>query len=289
MNKIGLVSIIIPTYNCEKYIEEAVKSCINQTYKNIEILVIDDGSTDNTKEVLKEYIDSNKIKYIYQKNSERSTARNNGLDNAKGEYIQFLDSDDILKVDKIEKSINIFEKDNDIFAVYTGTEYFNDNSNEIIYVLQKKIWRNLERQLLIKGNIFPIQSLLIKKTDVRFDLKLNIMEDYKFWIEVLKNKKIYSLKEELSKVRVHDTNTSYNSYLMEENRIKVAIEYITKNQIKDKIIKILLLALINKNERLKNKYEKYFKVSLTEKIMISIILGMKKIKRLIIKKQDIYE
>lgn len=89
------VSVIVPAYNCEKYIGKCIESICNQTYSNIEILIINDGSKDNTKDVINSFVNKdNRIVYIEQKNSGPSAARNAGLDNASGEYVMFVDSDD---------------------------------------------------------------------------------------------------------------------------------------------------------------------------------------------------
>ena len=104
------VSVIIPTYNCARYIIEAIDSVVNQAYKDFEIIVVDDGSTDNTKLVLREYIESGKIKYIYQDNMGPGAARTRGIQMSGGKYIAFLDSDDILLHDSLEKRIQLFQK-----------------------------------------------------------------------------------------------------------------------------------------------------------------------------------
>ena len=91
-----LFSIIIPTYNREKFLPKAIESVINQSHNNWELIIVDDGSTDNTKSLIEDYQKKeNRIKYIFQENSERSVARNNGIKNAKGDWICFLDSDDL--------------------------------------------------------------------------------------------------------------------------------------------------------------------------------------------------
>ena len=87
------VTVVIPTYNRAHLIKDAVESVLNQTYQDFELIVIDDGSTDNTREVLAVYKD--KLTYIYQENQGRSSARNHGIELAQGEYIAFLDSDDV--------------------------------------------------------------------------------------------------------------------------------------------------------------------------------------------------
>lgn len=117
------VSIVIPIFNSEMVVMEAVDSCINQTYENIEIIVIDDGSTDGSRLLLNEYILGGQIKYYYQENKERSAARNFGLDVASGDYINFLDSDDVLYRNKIEKEVFFLERNKDFFATYSAVEY----------------------------------------------------------------------------------------------------------------------------------------------------------------------
>ena len=113
------VSIIIPTYNYATYLPTAVQSCLNQTYKSIEIIVVDDGSTDGTKDVVKEFNDS--VIYFYQKNSGVSAARNKGLELAKGDYLAFLDSDDYLTNNSIEIKLDILKKYPDIGIVFSST------------------------------------------------------------------------------------------------------------------------------------------------------------------------
>jgi len=111
INQQKLVSVIIPTYNCARYISDAIDSVINQTYKNIEIIIIDDGSTDDTKIVLEKY--NKKIKYIYQQvNKGPASPRNEGIKISKGEYVAFLDADDLWEKEKLEKSIVFMDKNN---------------------------------------------------------------------------------------------------------------------------------------------------------------------------------
>ena len=111
MNNTSLVSVIIPTYNRAHLIRRSVQSVLNQTYKNLELIVVDDGSTDNTKEVI-ESIDDKRIVYIKQENQGASAARNTGIDLAKGKYIAFQDSDDIWHSNKLKKQIDVLNKNN---------------------------------------------------------------------------------------------------------------------------------------------------------------------------------
>ena len=109
------ISIIVPVYNCAKYIKKCLDSLINQTFKNIEIILVNDGSTDNSEEIIQSY-DDNRIVYIKQKNQGPSAARNLGIDLAKGEYIGFVDSDDWIDADYYEKLYNAIAANNAIIT-----------------------------------------------------------------------------------------------------------------------------------------------------------------------------
>lgn len=160
------VSIIVPCYNCEKYISECLESIINQSYNNLEIILINDGSTDNTESVISKYDDS-RIVYKYQENGGVSVARNAGLSLVTGDYIMFLDSDDKMKNDAVEIALeSILNTDSDIVTfnyirsckdedkilieekdeikTYTGkdicNEYFKDN-DDLTFILWRKIYK----------------------------------------------------------------------------------------------------------------------------------------------------
>ena len=116
--KIPKVSVIIPTYNNAQYLNDAIASVLNQTYTNYEIIVIDDGSSDHTSEIVEKYQD--KISYIYQENQGVSAARNKGISLAKGEFIAFLDADDLFMAHKLEKQVEVFEQQPELGIVNSG-------------------------------------------------------------------------------------------------------------------------------------------------------------------------
>ncbi len=125
-----LVSVIIPVYNVEKYLNECVESVINQTYKNLEILLIDDGSTDNSGEICDEYKEKDsRINVIHKKNDGLSNARNDGINNSNGEYLYFLDSDDYLEHNAIYILLNIIIKNNSDFVFFDGVSFDDLNGN----------------------------------------------------------------------------------------------------------------------------------------------------------------
>lgn len=124
-------TVIIPVYNVEKYIEECLKSVVMQTYKDYEVLIIDDGSTDNSGKICEEYAEKYKnFRIIHKENGGISSTRNKGVENSKGEYILFLDSDDYWNDEKmLEKIANVIEKDNPDLVVFQ-TKIFEDGSNK---------------------------------------------------------------------------------------------------------------------------------------------------------------
>ncbi|NEP43582.1 MAG: glycosyltransferase [Okeania sp. SIO2H7] len=130
------VSVIIATYNNAGYIEEAIASVFNQTYTSYEIIVVDDGSTDNTRQVLEPYLD--KIRYIYQENQGVSKARNLGLEMARGEFISFLDADDFFLPDKLGKQVGCFDARPGLGIVHSGWRLVNEQGKLISDI---ELWR----------------------------------------------------------------------------------------------------------------------------------------------------
>ncbi|HCA58980.1 MAG TPA: hypothetical protein DEP46_13490, partial [Blastocatellia bacterium] len=124
-----LVSAIIPNYNYARYVGEAVESALGQTYPNIEVIVVDDGSTDNSLEVLEQYRD--RIKIIAQKNSGVCVARNRGVAESEGEYIAFLDADDVWLPEKIEKQVEKFASGKDLGLVHVGVIDIDASGDEL--------------------------------------------------------------------------------------------------------------------------------------------------------------
>ena len=132
------VSVIIPTYNSAQYLAEAIDSVLNQTYTNYEIIVIDDGSTDNTIEILEQY--KEKIYYIYQENQGVSAARNKGISLAQGELIAFLDADDIFMTHKLAKQVAVFDRQPELGIVNSGFRLIRENGE---FIADVKRWETI--------------------------------------------------------------------------------------------------------------------------------------------------
>jgi glycosyltransferase involved in cell wall biosynthesis len=253
------VSIIIPTYNSAKYLPEAIESVLNQTYKDYEIIIVDDGSTDNTKQVLDEYllskgfeIEENNdnhcyytltagpytlIKYFYQENKGPGAARNKGIEEAKGEYIAFLDSDDLWLPEKLEKQMKLFEEE-DFALVYCDMSH--SVQGEIIYksYLKERNYHfagsgDVYKGLLRENFIFT-PAVVVKKevfdTVGLFDESLKICEDYEMWLRIAKEYRIGFIDEPLVIRRRYRTNITENKFLYINSSVMLFRNLLKSNQ-----------------------------------------------------------
>lgn len=157
----SVVSLIIPTYNYGKYVAKAIKSCLSQTHRELEIIVVDDGSTDDTCEIVGRFPD---VRYVFQENQGVSAARNTGLNLAKGEFVALLDADDYLLENSIATRIEIFRKHPDLGIVFTDT--FSEDSEGNLYSKEKNgkdiISRKFYEDLLLRHLRFQTSAAMIR-------------------------------------------------------------------------------------------------------------------------------
>ncbi|WP_273715734.1 glycosyltransferase family 2 protein [Leuconostoc mesenteroides] len=210
-----IISVIIPVYNGAKTIESTIKSVQNQTVANWEILVIDNGSTDSTESLVKNISNTDKRVKLLKSAKGRSCARNKGLDFAHGKYINFLDADDQLTNQHMERGLNFLDKNNDFFAYVENTEYINEKFQKISGVNESH-----EKNLSME-NPFEISSVLFRRTDniVTFMVGLDHNEDWLFWYQNLIYKKIeirYDLIGERKLVNGSNTMSDLNNMLGSE-------------------------------------------------------------------------
>src|SRR5262245_23802260 len=226
MNKVPCVSIIIPTFNYGGFIGSTLDSIFKQGYQSWECIVIDDGSTDNTSEIVTGYAERDKrVIYIYQKNRGASNARNNGLSSAKGEYIQFLDADDLLENRKLQCHARYLESNPEVDIVYGSARYFRtEYPNERRYSMTDidAPWMpeisgsGVEIQrALVEKNIMVVSAPLIRRRIVErvglFDDKLPPLEDWDYWFRcAIKDGRFQYLNEAgtLSLIRWHPNSLS---------------------------------------------------------------------------------
>ena len=228
MNKTELVSIIIPMYNSIKYIDNTIQSALNQTYPNIEIIVVDDGSTDTPETVLNKYKD--RIRLIRQENAGLSHARNIGIKNSEAEYLVFLDADDYITLDKIAMEVKVLEKNQEIGWVYESSLTIDENKR-IIRKLPDNAIKSTEQppqgkrfhKLLIR-NLMPVNAVMIRKTclDVGvFDESLTSYEDWDFWLRVAAKYEVKYINKTLAFVRSRPNSMQRDTIRFHLNKIRV--------------------------------------------------------------------
>ncbi len=161
------VSVVIPLFNKEAYIEQTLRSVMNQSYKNIECLIVDDGSTDNSVNIVNKFIEENQLpwKLLSQSNSGQTKARNNGIRKSVGEYVAFLDGDDLWPSDKIELQVKAIEIDPNVVLVLSAYAIFNNTSSVPRIVRHKTATKMNARWLDMRGFGGGLESLgLMKRT-----------------------------------------------------------------------------------------------------------------------------
>ena len=212
----ALVSVIIPAFNAEKHIKETIDSALNQTYGNIEVIVVDDGSTDNTRSILNSYIDSGKIKYIFQENDGLAGARNVGMKNAIGKYISFLDSDDIFLPAKIEKQVSCLDAHKECDVSYCDIWHFFEKTPEEKLSLNYVYYSGSEvfSRLLKKNFINPLTIVMRRSVYERFggfNESFKRSEDWEYWIRLSwQGASFCFLNERLANYRMRRLSLSYN-------------------------------------------------------------------------------
>lgn len=233
-----LVTVFMPVYNTEKYLKESIDSILNQTYKNFELLIIDDGSTDSSIDIINSYDDDRIKLFRNEKNMGLPYTRNKGLELSKGEYIAFMDSDDISKGDRLEIQVKFLDNHKDFQVVSSSCESLINNkiskpSKKIMNTEYIEINNRLIFYCCINNPTVMIRKNFFIKNNIRYKEECFVAEDYDFWVECIMNGgKIATLSKPNLIYRVgHDslTKKSYKDYSKER---KIVIDNIKKKYLK---------------------------------------------------------
>lgn len=196
-----LISIIIPFYNSEKTIVSTLQSVVEQTYKNIEILLINDGSTDESLTMVKSFISNHenfKISLFEQKNKGVSAARNSGIVNSKGDFIAFLDSDDFWKPQKLERQLEIFSKYSQVDLLATNRN--GEKFDHFLFLKFERVTR-ISGKILLYKNFLLTPTVLLKREIINsvglFNENFKFSEDYEFFLRCSKKHNCFLLNESL--------------------------------------------------------------------------------------------
>ena len=268
MKKNNLISVIINCRNSQKYINETIDSVINQTYKNFEIIIVNNNSTDNTKNIIFSY-DDQRIKYFeLNKSISLGAARNIALKESSGEFIAFIDSDDIWDKSKIEQTLKEFQ--NNIGLVYSDVVYFNSEKSFNLYKARNAYEGYCFSSLLTDYNLCISSCVISRKymNQFLFDENLNVCEDLDFFLKISYKSKLKYVPKTLVKYRIHDSNLSITNQHMFYEEFKIVLKNLQqKFNIENKlIIKMEDINYINyakffwKNRKIKESFTELKKI-----------------------------
>jgi glycosyltransferase involved in cell wall biosynthesis len=210
-----IVSVIISTYNDKNTLLHAINSVLNQTYKDFELILINDGSTDCSLNIIKEYLEKdNRIILINKENSGLTKSLNIGLKKAKGKYIARIDADDIWKLTKLEKQIKFLEKNQNYGLIGTAYDEIDEYGN-IIYKKQRTLLLLNDKDIkknIVKFNPFFHSSVVFRKEILSnigfYNESFKYTQDYEFWIRIISSYKVINLDEILASRRYSENMIS---------------------------------------------------------------------------------
>lgn len=206
------ISVIMPAYNAEKYIGEAIESILNQSFTDFEFIIVNDGSTDNTKDIILSYSDPRVVYLENEKNSGIVVTLNKGIDNATGEYIARMDSDDISLPTRFEKQIDFMENHPEIGVLGTAIKTFGEDIQGQIINFNTAPNR-LKADLLFSTNIahpsVMLRKSVIDEYNIRYDLEYAGVEDFLMWWNLSQKTQIATLSEVLLNYRIHKSQITH--------------------------------------------------------------------------------
>lgn len=225
------VSVVIPTHNRASTVVRAIRSVLRQTYQNFEIILVDDGSTDSTREVL-EHLSDTRLRYIrHDRNLGGGAARNTGIEAARGKYIAFLDSDDEWLPEKLERQVQLLEKsDPSVGVIYSGYSYIDENTCSIDSRVPR--YRGLIIDELLGGNVVGTASTVVVRRSCfggvrRFDSSMLSCQDWDMWISLAKNFRFDFVPEILVRYHCDDGGRITNdAHAVADGHLRIAKKYL---------------------------------------------------------------
>ncbi len=226
MSNSPLVSVIIPAYKAEKYLAETVQSVFDQTHQNWELLIVDDGSPDGQEQAIAPLVAAdNRVQYIKQKNAGVAAARNHGFSKSKGEFVAFLDADDVWFANNLQLKIAKFESNPAYGLVHSDLAIIDENSVPTGETKQGKEGQLLHDLLSWQGTCIPTpSSILVKRTVIEkvglFDLELSNAADQEFFFRVASQYLIGRVAKVTWQYRIHSQNMHSNIAVMEKDALR---------------------------------------------------------------------
>lgn len=243
-----LVSAIIPVYNGEAFVAEAISSVLEQTYPAVECLVIDDGSTDNTAAVIREFGD--RVRYIHKPNGGVASARNLGAASARGRYIAFLDADDIWLPFKLERQMKLLVSRPDLGLTYSGVTMVDEKLRKLGEVMPPAPDVALRNSLLLELPVMMISMTAVLPLEAfravnGFDERLSTSADTYFACRLAREFPVECIEEPLALYRQHGAQMHLNARAMEHDMLFILEEMFEKGGLPDELMKLRSRAYAN--------------------------------------------
>lgn len=253
------VSVVMPAYNTSKYISAAIESVLLQTFTDFELIVIDDCSKDDTYQIVKSYADKDRRIILLRnlQNSGVSATRNYGIEKALGKWIAFLDSDDMWRSDKLEKQLELLDKNSDAIICYTASAFIDSDGNPYNYVMPAE--SKMTYRMLLKKNLLSCSSVVVRR-DVISRVKMaddRMHEDYSAWLIILRETPYaYGINEPLLIYRLSTSSKSSNR-LKSAKMLYHSYRYVGYNPVKSGFLLLCYSAhSISKRHLIKTTYSK---------------------------------
>ncbi len=280
-----IISVVMPVYNGEMFLRKAIQSILNQTYQNFEFIIINDGSSDRSKEIILSFLDS-RILFIDQKNVGLSKTLNNGIRISKGEFIAIMDQDDISFPDRLYTQINYLNRNSNVSVISGALEYIDNNDKVLGRSFSINIKFLINTYLRRFGSVICQPAAMIRKKDLitvgcyseKIDHKFT---DYNLWLKFINNNfEVMNLKKTLIQYRISENSIS-SSYSISEKNIKQLIGLLSSESPNNTTIN----DLINYDNNFRKRFDrfknfenilyKYFKKCINENLLVYIITGFK--------------
>ncbi|GHU05641.1 hypothetical protein FACS1894205_5940 [Alphaproteobacteria bacterium] len=226
------VSVLLPAYNAEKYIAEAIQSILDQTFTDFEFIIINDGSKDNTVKIIRQFVDPRIIFIDNEQNSGLIAALNQGLDLARGEYIARMDADDISLPTRFAKQVAFMDANQDVGVLGSWVQWFGDDCGERVLRRDSAVgFFEVLRDCPVAHPTVMLRKSVFDKYDLRYDSDYVNCEDYELWSRAIYYTKIVNLPEILLKYRRHDLNHDSSLSAIQKDVRHRDIERIKQNAI----------------------------------------------------------
>ncbi len=273
--KIPKVSIIIPAYNAEQFIDKTLDSVFNQSYQDFEVIVVDDGSCDGTGKVISKYKD--RLTYILKENQGLSLARNTGIAVARGEYIAFLDHDDIWLPERLKVGLTLLEEDRGLYLCFSDAYIIDKKGrrrNNTLFEIYRP-HRGMVFRELLKENFIPIITAVVRKDIFKeiglFNPQYKIVEDWDFFLRMSRRYPMTFINQPLAEYRIHEGSFSRRKDIALTESVNIIdkninfVDKITTNMLKKKKQRFQFdLGILYLQRGMKIKARDYFFVKLKE-------------------------